>query len=214
MTSSAILLAAGESTRMGRPKALLPWGDSMLIEWQIGELREAGVEDIVVVLGHDAQAILPAVLHEPHVVINEEYKQGRASSLRTGAAALPDSADPIVILNVDQPRPREVHERLLASHSESSALITVPASDGKRGHPVIVAGSLLGELREASEERLGLHGVLEAHASEVREHAFVMLAHESMANEPDFAALYIRIDLNTPQDYEDALTLFGLGLHS
>jgi len=56
--------------------------------------------------------------------------------------------------------------------------------------------------------------VLEAHASEVREHAFVMLAHESMANEPDFAALYIRIDLNTPQDYEDALTLFGLGLHS
>jgi CTP:molybdopterin cytidylyltransferase MocA len=124
---------------------------------------------------------------------------------------LADGAEPIIVLSVDQPRPREVHERLLASHRESGALITVPVSDGKRGHPVIVAGALLGELREASEERLGLHGVLEAHAPEVREHAFVMLAHESMANAPDLAALMVLIDLNTPQNYEDALAIFGLG---
>ncbi len=217
--TAAILLAAGESTRMGRPKALLPWGESTLIAWQIGELRAAGVEDIVVVLGHDAQAIRDHLLNSAstgsapavRIVVNEGYKQGRASSLRTGASALPDSADPIVILNVDQPRPCEVHERLLTSHRESGALTTVPVSDGKRGHPVIVAGSLLSELGEASEERLGLHGVLDHHASEVREHPFVMLAHESMANEPDMAALYVRIDLNTPQDYEDALAMFGLG---
>jgi CTP:molybdopterin cytidylyltransferase MocA len=208
---SAILLAAGESTRMQQPKALLPWGESTLIAWQIGELRAAGVDDVVVVLGHDAQAILPAVPDSARVVVNEGYKEGRASSLRVGASALADGADPIVILNVDQPRPREVHERLLASHRESGALITVPVSDGKRGHPVIVAGALLGELREASEERLGLHGVLEAHASEVREHPFVMLAHESMANAPDWAALYVRMDINTPQEYEDALAVFGLG---
>ena len=196
---------------MGRPKALLPWGDSTLIEWQVEELHSAGVDDIVVVLGHDAQAILPALPDSARVAINEEYKQGRASSLRTGAGALDDSAGPIVVLNVDQPRPCDVHQRLLTSHRESGALITLPVSDGKRGHPVVLAGALLGELREASEERLGLHGVIEAHASEVREHPFVMLAHESMANEPDLAALMVRIDVNTPQDYEDALALFGLG---
>ena len=208
--TSAILLAAGESTRMGRPKALLPWGESTLIAWQVGELRAAGVDDVVVVLGHDAQAILPAVPDLARAVVNEGYKQGRASSLRTGAAAVSDDADPIVILNVDQPRPRDVHERLLASHRESGALITVPVSDGKRGHPVIVAGALLDELRGATEEERGLHGVLEAHAADVYERPFVMLAHESMANEPDLAALYVRLDLNTPQDYEDALAVFGL----
>jgi molybdenum cofactor cytidylyltransferase len=216
---SAILLSAGESTRMGRPKALLPWGRVTLIEWQIAELRAVGVEDIVVVLGHDAQPTNEALVARPstgsgpevRVVINEHYKEGRASSLRTGATALPgDSAGPIVILNVDQPRPRDVHERLLASHRDSGALITVPTSDGKRGHPVIVSGALLPELRAATEEQLGLHGVLEAHAADVHEHPFVMLAHESMANEPDLAALYIRLDVNTPQDYEDALALFGL----
>lgn len=203
---------------MGRPKALLPWGESTLVEWQIAQLREAGLEDIVVVLGHDAQAINEVLVAcastssapEVRIVINEHYKEGRASSLRTGAAALPDSANPILILNVDQPRPRDVHERLLASHPEGGATITVPTSDGKRGHPVIVSGALLSELREASEERLGLHGILEAHVSAVHEHPFVMLAHESMANEPDMAALYVRMDLNTPEDYEDARMLFGL----
>ena len=195
---------------MGRPKALLPWGESTLIAWQIGELRAAGVDDVVVVLGHDAETIRPAVPDSARVVVNGGYKQGRASSLRVGAAALDDGADPIIVLNVDQPRPREVHERLLASHRESGALITAPVSDGKRGHPVVLSGALLNELREATEERLGLHGVLEAHASEVREHPFVMLAHESMANAPDLTALMVRIDINTPQDYEDALAVFGL----
>jgi molybdenum cofactor cytidylyltransferase len=215
---SAILLSAGESTRMGRPKALLPWGESTLIEWQIEQLREAGVEDIVVVLGHDAQAINERLLASPstgsgsgvRIVINEHYKEGRASSLRTGAAALPDYANPIIVLNVDQPRPRDVHQRLLASHHESEALITVPTSDGKRGHPVILSRALLPELRAASEEQLGLHGVLEAHAADIHEHPFVMLAHESMANEPDLAALYVTLDMNTPQGYDDALALFGI----
>lgn len=196
---------------MGRPKALLPWGESTLIAWQIEELRAAGVDDVVVVLGHDAETIRTAVPPSARIVINEGYEQGRASSLRVGAATLDDAADPIIILSVDQPRPREVHERLLTSHRESGALITVPVSGEKRGHPVVLAGVLLGELREASEERLGLHGVLEAHASEVREHPFVMLAHESMANEPDLTALMVRIDINTPQDHEDALAVFGLG---
>src|SRR3990172_9391685 len=170
--TSAILLAAGESTRMGRPKALLPWGDQTLIEYQVQELFAAGVDDLVVVLGHAAEEVRPHVPPEARVVVNEAYRQGRASSLRAGAAALPDDADPIVVLNVDQPRPHEALRALLAAHREGGMLITVPVVQGRRGHPPVLAGSLLPQLRAASEEAQGLRGGIAAHEEAVREVAF------------------------------------------
>jgi len=210
MGTSAILLAAGESTRMGRPKALLPWGDATLLEYQVDELRAAGVGDIVVVLGHAAEEVRPLVPAGTRVVLNEAYREGRASSLRTGASALPDSAGPVVVLGVDQPRPRRVHERLLTAHRDAGALITVPASDGHRGHPAVLAGSLLAELRAASEKAQGLRGVIAAHEGAVHEVPFILLQHESMAGEPDLLAMIVRLDINTPEDYANALALFGL----
>jgi molybdenum cofactor cytidylyltransferase len=198
---------------MGRPKALLPWGDSTLIEFQIEELRAAGVDNIVVVLGHEPETVRPHVPPTARVVVNEAYREGRASSLRAGANALPDGADPIVVLNVDQPRPRKVHERLLAAHAAGRALVTLPASDGKRGHPAVVAGSLLPELRSATEAELGLHGVIQRHEADVREVPFILLQHESMASEPDLTAMMVLLDVNTPEDYENALALFGMGHH-
>ena len=108
MTSAAIILAAGESSRMGRPKPLLPWvgatdGEpSLLIDYQVRELAAAGVDDIVVVLGHEAAELRPHVPPEARVASNEAYREGRASSLRAGAAALPDDAGPIAVLGVDQ----------------------------------------------------------------------------------------------------------------
>jgi molybdenum cofactor cytidylyltransferase len=207
--TSAILLAAGESTRMGRPKALLPWRGGTLLEYQVAELRAAGVDDVVVVLGHGAEALRPHVPPEARVVVNEAYRDGRASSLRAGAAALPDSAGPIVVLGVDQPRPREVVRRLLEAQARSGAPITVPVSDGHRGHPAVLSGALLPELRAATEEAQGLRGVIEAHAPEVHELPFILLQHESMASEPDLTALMVRIDINTLEEYEDARALFG-----
>ncbi|MCH7838056.1 MAG: NTP transferase domain-containing protein [Chloroflexi bacterium] len=99
---AAILLAAGESTRMGRPKALLPWHDTTLVEYQVRELTAAGVERIAVVLGHDAGEVWPHVPDEAHMVVNEAYREGRASSLRAGAAALPDDADPILVYDDEE----------------------------------------------------------------------------------------------------------------
>jgi molybdenum cofactor cytidylyltransferase len=211
MTTSAILLAAGESTRMGRPKALLPWGDETLLAYQVRQLEAAGVEDIVVVLGAQAEEMRPAVPAGARVVVNESYREGRASSLRAGAAALPDSADPIVVLSVDQPRPQRVHERLLEAHMGWNGPITLPETDGRRGHPVVLAGELLEELRSASEQEKGLHAVIARHADGVREVPFVLITHESMADSPDLTALMVLTDINTPEDYEDARRLFGLG---
>ena len=208
--TAAILLAAGESTRMGRAKALLPWGDTTLLEYQIAELRAAGIDDVVVVLGHAAEEGRPRVPSEARVVVNEAYREGRASSLRTGAVALPDDADPIVVLSIDQPRPRRIVQQLLTRHRDAGALVTVPVGDGRRGHPVVVAGALLPELRSASEEAQGLRGVIAAHEGEVREVHYMLVSHESAVGAPDLSALIVLLDINTPEEYEQALSLFGL----
>jgi len=210
--TAAILLAAGESTRMGRPKPLLPWGSATLLEYQVAELRAAGIDNVVVVLGNLADAIAETTPSGVLLAVNTGYKEGGpASSLRWGARCLAESADPIVLLHVDQPRPRQVHQRLLSAHRDAGALITVPTSDGHRGHPVVLAGSLLPELRKASEKKQGLRGIIAAHEGKVHEAPFILLQHESMASEPDLLALMVTLDINTPEDYEQALMLFGLG---
>jgi molybdenum cofactor cytidylyltransferase len=195
--ASAILLAAGESTRMGRPKALLAWCGTTLLAYQVRELRAAGVDDIVVVLGHEARVRTAEILRasmtpEVRIVVNEAYREGRASSLRAGARVLSD-VNPIVVLGVDQPRPASITRALLDAHEGAS--ITVPTSEGQRGHPVVLANALLDELRNASEEAQGLRGVIAAHEADVREVAL--------------ETPQVRLDINTPEEYEAALAQYG-----
>ena len=191
MSVAAILLAAGESSRMGRLKQLLPWAGATLLEWQVAQMRDAGVADVVVVLGHEAAAIRDAVGRLPaRVVVNESYREGRASSLRRGAEAIRDDAGAILVLGVDQPRPAAVTRRLIERWRESEALLVVPTAGGRRGHPVLVDGSLLAELRSVSEAELGLRAVTERHAA-----ATDLVEIEDTS---------VHLDLNTPADYASA----------
>ncbi len=193
--TSAILLAAGESTRMGEPKALLRWGGATLIEYQVRQLSEAGVAETVVVLGHAADEIRKRVPSAARVVVNLHYKEGRATSLRAGAGALPDDAGPIIVLNVDQPRPSELLRSLLAAHEAGASPISRPAFEGQHGHPPVLDGLLLDELRAVEEESLGLRGVMAAHADDV---ADIDLGDER-----------VLVSFNTPEEYAAALALFG-----
>lgn len=190
MTVAAILLAGGESSRMGTPKALLEWGAGQnLIEYQIDELRQPPVELVVVVLGYRAEDIRPyAAKLECEVLVNELWERGRASSLRMGARALADDTRTIVILDVDQPRPRKVIQRLLENHIRTSSMISVPTFDGRRGHPAVIDGWLLPELRQVRERTQGLRGLLEAHEKDVLEEAF--------------DSEVVLLGFNTPQEYE------------
>lgn len=193
--AAGVLLAAGESARMGRPKPLLPWGDTTLVEYQVGEMLGAGLERVIVVLGHAWQDVKPYLTGPAvEVVINEAYRESKASSLRAVAASLLDEDEAVAILSVDQPRPRDVLARLLAAHDVGAALITVPVHEGRRGHPTVLAGVLIPELRNVLDETLGLRGLVEHHQASLRE--------------VPFETLIVLLDLNTPSEYRQAHELF------
>jgi molybdenum cofactor cytidylyltransferase len=159
---AAIVLAAGASQRMGSAKALLPWGATTLLGSALRELRTAGAEQVVVVLGLAHQEIVGRVPELAHatVVLNLDEASGRSGSIRIGASALPDGVTRVVVQSVDQPVPAEVLRALFDAEGE----VAVPTFEGRRGHPVCVAGRLLPELRTVSEADHGLRGVVRRHA--------------------------------------------------
>ena len=176
---------------MGAPKPLLDWGGGTLIEYQLSQLREAGADKLIVVLGHRAEEVLPYVHRAAaQAIINELYAEGRASSVRVAAGALPENTEAIAVLNVDQPRPAWVTRRLLDDHRHGRALITVPTFESKRGHPVIFDGTLAPELREVREPTEGMRAVMRAHEDEILELAF---------DTP-----VVVLDMNVPEEYEEA----------
>jgi molybdenum cofactor cytidylyltransferase len=192
----ALLLAAGESSRMGRPKPLLLWCGEALVAYQIRALRAAGAEEVIAVLGHEADAVRPLVeAAGGQAVVNPNYREGRASSLRTGAAALPDAPAALIVLGVDQPRPAAVIQAVVAAHLAGGSLITTPLYAGKGGHPIVLSGALLPELRAVTEVEEGMRAVVRRHeASRLR----------VPVDDP-----IVLVEFNTLEEYAAALTLTG-----
>jgi CTP:molybdopterin cytidylyltransferase MocA len=115
------------STRMGETKAL-PTGAAALICYQVKQLIEAGVDEVIVVLGYRGDAVHRALKRLPcRVMLNPRFHTGRAGSLRIGAKAVNREADAIVVSNVDQPRPASLIKELIAAH-EARFAATVRAS--------------------------------------------------------------------------------------
>ena len=192
--AAAILLAAGESRRMGSLKALLPWHGSTLLAHQIASLRQAGVEPVVVVLGHQAGRLKPEVEGKEGVIwrVNPDYRQGKTTSIKAGLNALdPGRPSAILILNVDQPRSAETIGSLLLQHRQGGRSITIPRYRGKGGHPLVLDSALLEELKSIDEESLGVRAV-------VRRHQDATLLVEMDTPE-------VLWDLNTPVQYEAAI---------
>ena len=191
--TAALLLAAGESQRMGAIKALLPWKGVPLLDHQITALLQAGVDTVIVVLGHRAGDLEPVIGSRPGVtaVVNPDYAQGKTTSIKTGLRALrPGPASSILILNVDQPREPQTIQTLLSRHQEARALITIPAYRGKGGHPIVVDSSLLDDLLAIDEESQGVKALVRLHEDRT-------LRTEMAAD--------VLWDLNTPEEYRQAL---------
>ena len=195
---SAILTAAGQSTRMGHPKPLLSWHGVTLVEYQIASLLDAGVSEIVVVLGHEHDSIVPYV-NAPSVrsVVNHDYRQGKTTSIKSGLRSIAPRSTDILLLAVDQPRPAKIIRAIIEAHRSNGALITSPRYQGHGGHPMLFSARLKAELEAVSEERQGIREVFQSHRDEVNEVAI---------DDP-----IVRLDLNTPEAYEEAKVRFGVG---
>lgn len=186
----AVVLSAGESSRMGRPKALLPISGETFIARIVGVLQKTGFGRILVVLGHNADTMRRSVEHLPvEILVNTDYPQGQLSSLQVAVRRLqaePD-CDGMLVHLVDHPY---IDARLVATMIErfyqSGALIVVPRHGGKRGHPVIFSNKLFSELLAAPVTE-GAKAVVNAHRSETLE--------------IDTESEGITLDIDTPELY-------------
>lgn len=148
---SAIVLAAGTSTRMGQAKQLLPLGPSNVLAQTLENVRSASMAEIILVLGSAAQAICqqlpPPLLEGLKVVVNHDYMQGMASSLRQGLSALDKHSDAALIVLGDQPfvRPQTL-DQIVDAYRRSPAQIIIPSYQGTRGNPVLLDRSVFAEV--------------------------------------------------------------------
>ena len=166
----AIVLAAGKSTRMGRPKAnlALDSGDTFLSRI-VRTFRAAGIDDVVVVIGHEAGAIVEAFSKSDaaaRFVVNPDYENGQLSSLVKGLNAVdrPGVAAALVTL-VDVPYVTPETVRVVVDrYLQTRAPIVRPVHGDQHGHPVLIDRSLFDEIRRASPS-VGAKAVVRAHAS-------------------------------------------------
>jgi CTP:molybdopterin cytidylyltransferase MocA len=196
-TVAAVLLAAGESTRMGESKALLPWtGGEPLVAYHVRALHEAGYAPIVVVVGHDAERVVEALPDDVEVLAlyNSRYRQGRTSSIVTGVLELADpSTDGLLLISVDQPRSVTMLRQLREAWETERPFLAIPSLDHKAGHPPLFDGGMIPELLQVTEEQEGLRQVMQDFADQ-----------RFFVNVDDPLTL---TNLNTREEYEAALKI-------
>jgi molybdenum cofactor cytidylyltransferase len=166
-----VVLAAGRSSRMGRAKALLPVDDrDTFLTRIVRTFLAAGVDDVVVVVGHEAESIVGAFAASSlpaRFVVNREYDRGQLSSLLAGLGMVdrPGVAAILVTL-VDVPFVSEATVRaVLERYRRTKAPIVRPTSGERHGHPLLIDRSLFDALRRADPDS-GAKSVVRAHASE------------------------------------------------
>jgi molybdenum cofactor cytidylyltransferase len=168
---AAVILSAGASSRMGRPKALLPYRESTFLEHLIQVTRHSRIGVTRVVLGAGAGEIRTIAKLDPSmVVLNSNWEQGQLSSICEGIRSLAGiETEGIILCPIDHPlvSSRLVGE-LIGQFYANSKSIVLPTFNGRRGHPVIFSNTLYGELLAAPADK-GARAVVWAHSAEVLE---------------------------------------------
>jgi len=141
---SAIVLAAGKSERMGRPKALLPFRGRTFLENILDAISHTSIEDTFVVLGHHRDEIERS-LSLPSVVFNPNYEQGMITSFQAGIRALSWDASGAFLFLVDHPvvEPATIEAMIM---NLAPNRIVLPTFEGRRGHPVLFSSEVLEEI--------------------------------------------------------------------
>ncbi len=189
---AAIILAAGQSSRMGQHKLLLPLLGKPLFLHTVDHASAAGVDDVLVVVGYRAEALRALLMDRPvRVIENPDYVQGQSTSLRAGIAALSPQTEAAMILLADQPlvNPAILQQLIHAWHATGRPIVA-PVYHGQRGNPVLFARSLFAELLAVTGDQGGRE-ILQRHAQEIE---LVPIADSDAAQ-----------DLDTWQEYQALL---------
>ncbi|MBI5966994.1 MAG: molybdenum cofactor cytidylyltransferase [Deltaproteobacteria bacterium] len=191
---SAIVLAAGESKRMGQVKLLLPWQGKTILERVLDALLNSQVDEVILVLGHEAERIREKVpTQKIKVVINPDYKKGMSTSIRRGLLALDEKAQGFMVVLGDQPKiGKETLNRLISEFQRvyPEKNIVLPAYHGFRGHPVLFSVKYLEEALRL-EGDVGCRQILADHPEDIL----------TVPVNTD-AVLF---DIDTPEDYRENL---------
>jgi molybdenum cofactor cytidylyltransferase len=185
----AVVLAAGQSRRMGRPKLLMPWGERTVIEQVVKVLLDGAATPVVVVSGGTHEQIAEALRAWPvQIVHNPRYQENQmALSLRAGLAAMPAEVQAVLVALGDQPQiESSVVQAVIEAYRLSQARLVVPSYQMRRGHPWLAARPLWSELL-GQQPVATLRDFLSTHASEI---------HYLPLDKPS-----ILQDLDTPDDY-------------
>lgn len=185
---TAIILAAGESKRMGEPKMLMPWGKSTVLQTVISTFQASGIKDILVVTGGARQQIEGLIGKTVQTVFNEDYKNGEMlSSIQLGLSVKMREASAALICLGDQPQIEERSVRSICNaFLETKSQIVVPSYQMQRGHPWLVARPLWDELLAMKSPKTP-RDFLRKNARTI---------HYVLVNTPSVIA-----DLDTPEDY-------------
>ena len=185
MKTTAIVLAAGKSSRMGTNKLLLRFDGQTVIEHILDRLVNY---ETIVVTGHRAEEIKPIIEeYGARIVHNPDYEQGMTTSFQAGLRAIDEDVEAVFMVLSDtfgfKPALLDQMELKMASTVD---LIISPIFDGKRGHPVLIAVELFQEFLDLSSDET-MRDVILRHEDE---HSYVP------------GDIWTRIDLDTPEDYE------------
>ena len=200
---SAILLAAGESRRMGGDfKPLLKWGTRTVIGACIDNLKRSRVDEIIVVLGFRESEIRSRLAGAGvQFAINRDYAKGMLSSLKTGLPLISPRCEGMLIALVDQPMvgPEAINP-LVISFGDYEKRISVPTYEGKHGHPIIISRGLEDEIMKLDEaDPEGLKALINAHRQEIQE---VPVDSSAILDDIDLPEDYARLVAQVPSLYE------------
>jgi molybdenum cofactor cytidylyltransferase len=195
-TLAGIVLAAGESRRMGQPKQLLPFGERTILERVVDTLLTAGVGEVVVVLGHLADRVRAVLGDRPvRAVVNALYRQGMLSSVKCGVQAVGAGYDAVLIALGDQPHIEgAVVSEVMRAYRDGDAGIVIPRYADKKGHPIIINLQKYREAIANLPEDAGLNALMQEHADDVR---LIDVATEDIIR-----------DIDVPDDYTRELARF------
>ncbi len=190
MKIAAIILSAGSSRRMGKPKALLKIREKTFLQHIIDTVESAGITNNIVVLGCEPNEIQKTLSSfTGNIIINEEWERGQLSSIIAGVNVVNEiDCKGILIWPVDHPLiSQTLIQKLLESFRETNKKIVSPIYKGRRGHPIIISAELFTEIKNASLN-VGLREVVRAHRNDISE---VPTEEEG-----------ILINIDTPADYQ------------